>query len=399
VEDQETIRADAVLDLEDPEVIKTVIEVQHTFAVFGLAPPNTDIKAVYSNIMEQSLGGYYDPEDRRLVLVNHADSLATAGLLPGTEAATTATHELVHALQDQTFDLWQIHDRDYKDDDVMLAIDALVEGDATLAMFEYDSPGQLAAMASADFATTVALMSGEAIIDPTSALSLAPRIFRESLLFPYGHGLAFALRLWTQDGFRAIDRAFVSPPLSSEQILHPERYLSNTPDWPIRITLPDLTASGAAVVAENTFGEAAIRALLADLGPKMDRKMIERAADGWGGDRYAVLQWPDGRRGAMWVTTWDSAEEAREFWVASRMIPSRLKEQPSVYPDNSTFNVARRGQDVVFWIGVPSATVQTLDAQIAALPRVRLTTLEQAAPPKNTERKPKEGPEAAPVAP
>ena len=137
VESPEDIRAESMEDLQEPEAQEALEAMRATLRAFQLAPPDSDVGAAYADIMKESLGGYYSSDERRLVLVEHQGAMSTAGLQPNSEEAMTAAHELVHALQDQNFDLWNMLNRELMDDDVDLALGALVEGDASLAMLEY----------------------------------------------------------------------------------------------------------------------------------------------------------------------------------------------------------------------------------------------------------------------
>src|SRR5690606_30783707 len=95
-----------------------------TLVVFGFAPPDIDLHAVYMDVFVEQIGGFYDPEEGRLFLVTR----------PGGDAAAehqVVEHELVHALQDQSFDLSVLGDPPFEDSDVETALHALVEGDAS----------------------------------------------------------------------------------------------------------------------------------------------------------------------------------------------------------------------------------------------------------------------------
>jgi hypothetical protein len=399
VESPEDIRAESMEDLQEPEAQEALEAMRATLRAFQLAPPGADVGAAYADIMKESLGGYYSSDERRLVLVEHQGAMSTAGLQPNSEEAMTAAHELVHALQDQNFDLWNMLNRELMDDDVDLALGALVEGDASLAMLEYTNPGSWRALEPLQRADLVEMMSGETVLDADSALGRAPRILRESLLFPYGHGLAFVAGLHETGGWARIDQAFAQPPLSSEQILHPERYTADTPDWPIRLELPDLAplyGEGWRAVEENTFGEAGIRSVLRDHLPHGSSREQRAAAGGWGGDRYVVLRGPsDDAWSGVWLTTWDSADDAREFLAIARdevasLAGSALAHRGGAWQATNgrgTWSVSQSGNDVLLLLGAPAPVAPDLRSALAQVPRHRLTTLEQVAPPKGEPRK------------
>ena len=58
----------------------------------------------------------------------------------------------------------------------------------------------------------------------TEQYNQAPRAMRESLIFPYMQGSEWATQLYKRGGWTMVSNAFTRLPLSSEQILHPEKY-------------------------------------------------------------------------------------------------------------------------------------------------------------------------------
>jgi hypothetical protein len=133
----------------------------------------------------------------------------------------------------------------------------------------------------------------------------APTLIQESLIFPYLSGAEFIRRFKSRHPGQA---PFGDMPVSSEQILHESAYFGATRDRPLTVTLPK--PAGATVAYENDLGEFETRLLLLQhLG---DQNAAIRGAAGWGGDRYQVLDTPQGR-GLLWVTVWDTPVDAAEF--------------------------------------------------------------------------------------
>jgi hypothetical protein len=89
--------------------------------------------------------------------------------------------------------------------------------------------------------------------------------------------------------------------------LHPEKYLAEPREEPLRIEWPDTTAQGAKPLADNVLGEAGMRILLAQW---IDGRRAEKAAAGWRGDRYLVF---DDGRAVVWRSVWAGPEEAAAF--------------------------------------------------------------------------------------
>ena len=123
-----------------------------------------------------------------------------------------------------------------------------------------------------------------------------------------------------------------NPPVSTEQILHPERYRSR--DLPVAVALPALAArlgDDWGVVETGVLGEMGWQLALA---PYTGRVPARAAAQGWGGDRYALL-----RRGssdtyaAAFQTVWDTMPEAGEFAAVAGTWLDRRTGYRQVDPD------------------------------------------------------------------
>src|SRR5262249_19577542 len=172
-------------------------------------------------------------------------------------------------------------------------------------------------------------------------------------------------------GWAAIDEAYRNPPLSTEQILHPEKYASK-PDLPTVIDLGQLKpGEGWKEVGRNVLGEMQLLVMLRKFGGKA-------VAAGWDGDRYAVFEGPRKRLGLAWLSTWDSEDDAREFAQAYVRYQTskvgKLGQPPKPIPDSVWRNqddglyvVERRGKDVAVVEGLsPQATPGLVEAAFHA---------------------------------
>ena len=84
----------------------------------------------------------------------------------------------------------------------------------------------------------------------------------------------------------AVDDAYRNPPVSTEQILHPQKFRAE-PDHPTLVEFGDLEpGEGWRELGQNVLGEFQIRVMLR-------RQRGEVAAEGWDGDRYAVFEGPE----------------------------------------------------------------------------------------------------------
>ena len=279
--------------------------ISRAWAAFGLLPPGSDFAQLYLGLLDEQVAGYYDPEEDEMVVVGDDDLDATDEF--------TYVHETVHALQDQHLGLAEIlaahADRS---SDQVLAVTSLYEGDAMAATYDYvaSHPGLAARLA-------MAALGG------TEQVESVPPILSLGLLFPYLDGLGFVAELRATGGWEAVDAAYADLPQSTEQILHPEKYLER--DAPTPVALPDLGAAlgdGWQAVEEDDLGELQIAILLADLEPGEGLDLTAArvdlpepatdAAAGWDGDRYAL--WASGERELLvWRSIWDSEQDATAF--------------------------------------------------------------------------------------
>ncbi len=305
---------------------------------FGLAPPEFEYRPFIIKLLTEQVAGYYDAKSQQFHL---ADWLELEGQKP------VMAHELTHALQDQHFNLRRFEKWPHGDSDAELAVHALVEGDATLAMTIYMAKNPLVALAFSRSLTT-----GVA----TEQYSQAPRAMRESLIFPYLQGSEWATQLYRRGGWTLVSSAFTKLPLSTEQILHAEKYFKY--ERPVKIVLPDVTsllnagsertanrkhhpAAGdpqSAIRIQKSAGRpppaprppptaSAWRRTDSDVNGEWNYYLIldqflqsptesKRAAAGWAGDRYALYEGPTHQVFLAQVVAWDTETDAREFFEA-----------------------------------------------------------------------------------
>jgi hypothetical protein len=147
-----------------------------------------------------------------------------------------------------------------------------------------------------------------------------PAVLRESLLFPYTSGLTFVQGLQAAGGWQAVNDAFGKPPSSTEQVIHPDKYASA--EEPVKVDLPkDLAkrlGTGWKTGVEDTLGEFQLKVWLANASGGTGAPTADAAVAGWGGDRVALLDGPDGATAVVISTTWDTAQDADEFASAAR---------------------------------------------------------------------------------
>lgn len=295
----------------------------------GLISDSVNLRRLMLDLLTEQVAGYYDPATDTLYIVQGA---------PQDQVSVVVTHELVHALQDQYFNLDSLEQLT-GDDDRQLAAQAVMEGQATLVMVG----GDLASRLPGGWE----MMRQQIRQSQSSApvFAAAPGIIQELLLFPYLSGAQFVSDFVSR---RPGTPPFERLPASTEQILRSAAYFAPTPDLPTRIALPAPSAGTA--VYDNVMGEFATRVFVYD--QLQDQPLAVRAAAGWDGDRYAVLRFPGGGNGIVWASVWDSPADAAEFYDALRRIVARRYGRVApveTAPQNLVYTVA--GRRLTVWGG------------------------------------------------
>jgi len=284
-------------ELSDPEVLGQIDHESTLFKLLGVIPQDANLNDIYDSMLGSQVLGLYDPEKEEFFVLGDDQSGAESIDI---EAQLTYAHEYVHRLQDAKFDLEKMK-KMATGDDMSLAISALIEGDATSAQSQY-------MFAHYDFSELSELL--ESAIADQAELTESPYFLQRSLEFSYINGAAFIAVILQLGQFTAVDAVFVDPPKSTEQVLHPEKYIDQ--EIPIKIDITDDAMGGDwTVQAENVMGEFFIRTWLESLGSEN----AIAAAAGWGGDAYAVFESELGDTALGLGIAWDTENDAREFIV------------------------------------------------------------------------------------
>jgi len=168
-----------------------------------------------------------------------------------------------------------------------------------------------------------------------------PRIINQELTFPYLMGEQFVRALLAVDGWETVNAAYTdNPPLSTEHILHPERYLAN--DHPVAVTLTDdsiLLGADWALVRQGVLGEFYLREWLLT-APEIDSDLVDVGATGWGGDAYHIYQDERGNYAYEMHLVWDTPDDAATFYYETLLAFGNQKTNtpaPDHYADSEAF--------------------------------------------------------------
>jgi hypothetical protein len=311
--------------------------------------------------MEQ-VAGFYDP---------FAGELYIADWLPLEMQRPAMAHEIQHALQDQHFDLKKFATPIKDNGDLQLAHSALVEGDATAVMLEFQA--QSVGMPTEQLPQVVEQMGKQLMstsFGNTPQFDKAPQFVKETLMFPYLTGLLFVEAMHNAQPWTKIDDIFLhAPPESTEQVMHPKKYLDK--EHPVKITPAPVAALGARKeMRRDVFGELVMKILFATAPPPpataVSKKggsgatldvdvtqLAEKAAAGWGGDREVAYADGDGPVTVVDLSTWDTEGDAKEAELVAQRLMQKLADGDAGHDD---WLVSREGDKLLLVFGAPKGT-------------------------------------------
>ena len=291
---------DDALQVEASSLVSEVRELDFKY------PVKTSFAAVPHSLKAKSLPAYYSEAEKTLYLKKGKVLERQTG------ACYRAT---ARALLDQNFNLAKLLGQNIgRNQDAELALKSLINGDTAVVMNEVLKK-----------------------TDPNARQMTGPRRqggrkFKQDLrrdadrrkaFFSIKEGSIFIKELKKSGGWAKVNQAYRNPPQSTEQILHPDKYLKN--EAPRTVTLP-IEKIGQALgkkwkhVKTNVLGELGILLLLSRQ-PATEAVSVEAAA-GWGGDQMAVFRLAGRKSTIVKVikVTWDSKKDADEFYHAYKKL-------------------------------------------------------------------------------
>lgn len=256
------------------------------YRALGLLEDNERLRPLLLTQLK-GVRGLYDPLSRTVWARN----------APAAQMKRSVLHELVHSMQDQTFDLKRVTSLRRGSRDAASASLAATEGSASF-FTDVLGAGRLPASRS-----------------PQQALASSPGRFFVELVtaFPYTTGLRFAAGLQNVGGRPAIYSSLRRLPETTEQIFHLDAFLAR--ERPLPLELP--TAIGAYSLArDDTFGELDVRALLAVYAvPRLDK-----VGTGWGGGMSSIYKTATGGQAVAIRIDWDTEVDARQWEEAVALL-------------------------------------------------------------------------------
>jgi len=292
----------------------------------GMLPEGTDLATLAASFAASSAGATYSPLHKRVLILGGQGKDAPA------RDESLITHEYVHALQDQHFDLLTLlAARPYNFDRAEAAF-AVVEGDAMNVQRRREQSDEVwSRRALEEIGRTEDARFGEY---RKEIGAFFPPLLTETFIFRYRDGTRFVETVRRKSGTRGIDELFRRPPASSEQVLHPEKYFARELPREVSLDEGQFAANNWKVAATTPLGELGVRGLLLKA---MSGGEAARAAAGWGGDRAYLFERAKTAPLFVWKTYWDTPAEAAEFFRAYNTLRDKTGEQRDGTGDPTQF--------------------------------------------------------------
>jgi len=323
-----------------------------TLKKFGLVPQDFDLAKNTVDLLTEQAAAFYDYDKKKLFITETTPSESQEPVL---------AHELSHALADQNYNLGKFIRQGRKSDDGSTARLAVMEGQATWLMAEYlarkngsslkDSPALVEMMASP---------SNESGQFPV--YENAPLYLRQSLVFPYTKGMLFQNAVFQRDGQYAFAEAFQKPPLSTQQIIHPEKYFQNVK--PTDPDLPDVhLPHGYKGLVGGSLGELEHQILLEQYAGS---EVANEIAPHWRGSNFELTEDKKaGRVVLLYSVEWDSEPIAERYFTVYQdvlgkkwkklTVSSQAADAVDGLGDDGRFELRRKGTIVTSVEGLDPA--------------------------------------------
>jgi hypothetical protein len=179
---RDQIQTSIIHDLDESNTPAQFEATSKTLKKLGLLRPDFNLRDYMISLLTEQVAGFYDPKTQFFYL---------ASWIPLTEQKTVIAHELVHALQDQHFNLKRFDKWPKGDSDAETAAHALAEGEATIVMYQYDFAQKGIPFDITKLPSLTELLLAEGVEEDDNkfpVLSKAPRVLKEGLQFPYFYG-------------------------------------------------------------------------------------------------------------------------------------------------------------------------------------------------------------------
>jgi hypothetical protein len=319
-----------------------------TLKKFGFAPQDFDLAKNTIDLLTEQAAAFYDFHRKRLCITDWTPSATREPAL---------VHELGHALADQNVNLEKFIKQGRKSDDGSLARLAVMEGQASWLMAEYLARKAGQSLASSPVLLETMSHSIESGASEFPVFESEPLYLRTTLVFPYSQGLLFQNAVYQRMKQKAFEEVFQRPPVSTQQILHPDLYFSGLqPAKPALPQLPD--AHGYKRIAEGTMGELDHSILMEQYGTKEDSAA---QAPHWRGGVYALLERRSPERVVLlYAVEWDDAASAARYFRLYRQVLGKKWKRVEIASESDTM-LAGIGDDGHFLVQLAGSVVTSVE--------------------------------------
>jgi len=324
-----------------------------TLKKFGLVPADFDLAKSTVDLLTEQAAAFYDYDKKKLFVTDST---------PNDSQQPVLAHEIAHAIADQNYNLGKFIKQGRKSDDGSTARLAVMEGQATWLMSEL-----LARKMGQSLKGSPALLAAMSGINDNGAgqfpvFDKSPLYLRQTLVFPYTKGMLFQHAAFDRDGQQGFTEVFTKPPVSTQQILHPEKYFEGVK--PTNPDVPNPKLKGFKSLVGGSLGELEHNILLEQYVSK------ESAADiapHWRGSNFVLMENKKANRIVLlYASEWDSPDAARRFFQAYREVLAKKWKQMKV--DAQTMElVTGTGDDGVFELRLKGNIVTSIEGLDPAL--------------------------------
>ena len=325
-----------------------------TLKKFGFVPQDFNLEKNTVDLLTEQAAAFYDYNKKKLFITESDSKDSQEPVL---------AHELGHALADQNYNLAKFVKQGRKSDDGSTARLAVMEGQATWLMSEF-----LARQSGQTLVHNPRLAAQMAKVSDSSdgeypVFEKEPLYLRVTLVFPYTKGMLFQNAVTDRDGKPGFGEVFQNAPLSTQQIMHPQRYFDGTK--PTDPKLPDVKlAHGYKGLVGGSLGELEHHILIQQA---VSEAKAEEIAPHWRGCNFALAENKKlGRIILFYVSEWDSPASARQFLEAYRASMKKKWKTMTVSTETADM-VEGEGDDGRFELRVNGAIVTSIEGMAPEL--------------------------------
>lgn len=271
-----------------------------TLKKFGFVARDFDLKKTTIDLLTEQAAAFYDYDRKKLFISDWATkNMRDAAII----------HELAHALADQNYPIAKYLRGGQKSSEQSSAREAVVEGQASWLMLEVAARRAGTSLRDPEISKQYLRDQGDEAGGEFPVFDKAPLYLQRTLIFPYDDGMKFQQAVFLHDGNESFAKLFRQPPISTTQILHPQRYFEQVPFSTPVLPRPQKGSKG---FTEGSLGELETSVLLEQFGDKGTAAWLSPKLKG---SSYRIDEVKADKRSTLvYVSEWADAEAARAYF-------------------------------------------------------------------------------------